>query len=120
MAQPRIYHICRREEWDAALRVGAYSGSSQDNSDGFIHFSTAAQVQESARKHRAGQMGLVLLTVDAEALGAALKWEPSRGGELFPHLYGTLPVAAVLRVDKLPLGADGTHVFPALAEESEG
>lgn len=120
MAQPLIYHICRREEWDAALRAGAYAGSSQDNSDGFIHFSAAAQVRESARKHRAGQARLVLLTVDAEALGAALKWEPSRGGQLFPHLYGTLPVAAVLRVDDLALGADGSHVFPTLPGESTG
>ena len=120
MAQPRIYHICRREEWEAALRAGAYSGSSQDKSDGFIHFSGTAQIRESARKHRAGQAGLVLLTVDADALGATLKWEPSRGGQLFPHLYGTLPVMAVLRVDDLPLGADGMHVFPALAGEGMG
>jgi uncharacterized protein (DUF952 family) len=104
----------------AARRAGAYAGSSQDKSDGFIHFSGAAQVRESARRHRAGQTGLVLLTVDAEALGAALKWEPSRGGQLFPHLYGTLPVAAVLRVDDLPLGADGMHVFPPLPAESTG
>jgi len=120
MTQPRIYHICRREEWEAARRAGAYAGSSQDKSDGFIHFSGAAQVRESARRHRAGQTGLVLLTVDAEALGAALKWEPSRGGQLFPHLYGTLPVAAVLRIDDLPLGADGMHVFPPLPAESTG
>ena len=113
MTYPFIYHMCRREEWEAAMRAGGYAGSSQDKSDGFIHFSTAAQIRESARKHRAGQTGLALLTVDPAALGAALKWEPSRGGELFPHLYGLLPVAAVLRVDELPLGADGLHVFPA-------
>jgi len=120
MTKPWIYHICRREEWDAALRAGAYAGSSQDKSDGFIHFSAAAQIRESARKHRAGQTGLVLLTVDPRALGPSLKWEPSRGGQLFPHLYGSLPVAAVRGVDDLPLGADGTHVFPALADEGAG
>jgi len=118
MAQLRIYHICRREEWESALLAGTYAGSSQDKSDGFIHFSTATQIHDSARKHRAGQAGLVLLTVDAPTLGAALKWEPSRGGQLFPHLYGALPLAAVLRVDDLSLGQDGVHVFPALEGES--
>lgn len=109
-----IYHMCRAEEWRAAQAQGAYPGSSQDRADGFIHFSTAAQVQVSAAKHRAGQSGLVLLAVDAEALGAALKWEPSRGGDLFPHLYGKLPLAAVRAVHDLPLGPDGAHQFPPL------
>ena len=109
-----IYHICRREEWEAARRAGRYLGSSQDKADGFIHFSGAAQVKASAARHRAGQTGLVLLAVDAEHLGAALKWEPSRGGALFPHLYGALPVDAVLATHDLPLSADGTHVFPPL------
>ena len=109
-----IYHICRREEWEVAERVGAYPGSSQDKADGFIHFSTAAQVQASAAKHRAGQTGLLLLEVDAGKLGAALKWEPSRGGQLFPHLYGALPRTAVLAVYDLPLDAGGAHVFPPL------
>jgi len=109
--------MCRREEWAAAQLTGIYAGSSQDAADGFIHFSTAAQICESARRHRTGQAELILLTVDAAALGDALKWEPSRGGQLFPHLYGGLPVAAVRRVDELPLGADGLHVFPALDEE---
>lgn len=107
-----IYHMCRGAEWDAAQSTGAYPGSSQDAADDFIHFSTAAQVEESAAKHRAGQSGLLLLAVDAARLGPALRWEPSRGGQLFPHLYGTLPVAAVLRADPLPLGPDGCHVFP--------
>lgn len=109
-----IYHICRRDEWEAARRAGRYAGSSQDVADGFIHFSTAAQVKASAAKHRAGQAGLVLLAVDADRLGKALKWEPSRGGALFPHLYGALPAAAVLAVHDLPLDVDGAHVFPAL------
>lgn len=105
-----IYHMCRRSEWDAAGET--YPGSSQDAADGFIHFSTDAQIRDSAAKHRAGQAGLVLLTVDAAALGEALKWEASRGGQLFPHLYGPLPRRAVLAVDDLPLGEDGLHVFP--------
>jgi len=109
-----IYHICHRDEWEAARRAGRYAGSSQDAADGFIHFSTAAQVKASAAKHRAGQIGLVLLAVDADRLGAALKWEASRGGALFPHLYGALPVTAVLSVHDLALGPDGAHVFPAL------
>lgn len=107
-----IFHMCRAEEWEAARNAGAYPGSSQDRADGFIHFSTAGQLPVSAAKHRAGQTGLLLLTVDATALGAALKWEPSRGGQLFPHLYGALPVGAAVRVDPLPLGPDGLHVFP--------
>lgn len=114
MDSPLIYHICRREEWEAACAAGRYHGSSQDRADGFIHFSAADQVVASAAKHRAGQDGLVLLTVEAAVLGDALKWEPSRGGALFPHLYGPLPPAAVRRVEELPLGADGRHVFPPL------
>jgi len=107
-----IYHICRKEEWSAAQAAGRYGGSSQDRADGFIHFSGPDQVVASAAKHRAGQDGLVLLTVEAAALGDALKWEPSRGGALFPHLYGDLPADAVRRVDDLPLGTDGHHRFP--------
>lgn len=118
MTEPRtIYHMCRREEWEAARPSGSYPGSSQDASDGFIHFSTAAQVVDSAARHRAGQAGLVLVAADATALGAALKWEPSRGGALFPHLYGRLPMAAVRWVGDLPLdSATGRHVFPPLED----
>jgi uncharacterized protein (DUF952 family) len=107
-----IYHMCKRAEWDAARRGGSYPGSSQDAADGFIHFSTATQIVVSAAKHRAGQGDLVIIEVDPAALGAALRWEPSRGGELFPHLYGPLPVSAVRRTAPLPLGPDGRHVFP--------
>lgn len=110
-----IYHICRREEWEAARASGHYPGSSQDAADGFIHFSGADQVRATAAKHRAGQSGLVLLAVDEARLGPTLKWEPSRGGTLFPHLYGPLPVEAVIAVHDLPLGASGLHVFPPLA-----
>jgi uncharacterized protein (DUF952 family) len=114
MAQQLIYHMCRAEEWAAAQRCGAFAGSTQDVADGFIHFSTAAQIVASAAKHRAGQDGLVLLTVDAAVLGSALRWEAARGGQLFPHHYGALPCDRVRRVDPLPLGADGRHVFPPL------
>jgi uncharacterized protein (DUF952 family) len=112
MLETLIYHMCRAEEWADAQASGNYGGSSQDQADGFIHFSTAAQVRESAAKHRAGQNGLLLLTVAVEPLGDALKWEPSRGGQLFPHLYGALPVTAVTRADPLPLDGVGRHVFP--------
>jgi uncharacterized protein (DUF952 family) len=108
-----IYHMCRGEEWDAAEGAGVYRGSSQDAADGFIHFSTAAQLAASAAKHRAGQRDLVLMAVDAAMLGHSLRWEPARDGALFPHLYGALPIKAVLWVEALPLGADGHHVFPA-------
>ena len=113
-----IYHMCRQAEWRAAEAAGSYRGSSQDAADGFIHFSTGEQIRESARKHRAGQADLVLVTVDPERLGAALKWEPSRCGALFPHLYGPLPLDAVVRIDPLPLGPDGLHVFPKLGEDA--
>ncbi len=112
VARTVIFHMCARTEWQAAEAAGAYAGSSQDTADGFIHFSAADQVVVSAAKHHAGQDGLVLLSVDAEALGDALKWEASRDGALFPHLYGPLPLAAVVRVDDLALGPDGRHVFP--------
>ncbi|MDH5750341.1 MAG: DUF952 domain-containing protein [Rhodospirillales bacterium] len=107
-----IFHICLKSEWDSALSDGVYRGSSQDAADGFIHFSAGNQVRASAAKHRAGQSGLVLLWVDPSALGAALKWEPSRGGMLFPHLYGPLPLSAVRDVSELPLNRDGSHIFP--------
>src|SRR5260221_9223083 len=112
MERRLIYHMCRRDEWAAAEAAGLYLGSSQDAADGFIHFSTAEQIRESARKHRVGQADLVLVTVDAAKLGASLKWEPSRGGALFPHLYKALPLEAVLRVERLPLWRDGAHRFP--------
>jgi uncharacterized protein (DUF952 family) len=112
MTDTLIYHVCRAEEWEAARLAGRYPGSSQDRADGFIHFSSGTQVSESVARHRAGQSGLVILEVDAPALGAALRWEASRGGALFPHLYGELPLTAVTRFAELALGADGRHVFP--------
>ncbi|WP_366555903.1 DUF952 domain-containing protein [Aquibaculum sediminis] len=111
----KIYHVCRAEDWAAVGASGGYRGSADDLRDGFIHFSTAAQVRESVAKHRAGQGGLVILAVDAAALGDALKWEPSRGGQHFPHLYGPLPPEAVRWVRPLPLGPEG-HSFPPLED----
>lgn len=107
-----IFHFCSKESWQEALRSGCYSGSALDRRDGFIHFSAPSQVRETARMHLAGVAGLVLLEVDAAALGPALRWETSRDGEAFPHLYGELPVDAVTEAFDLLLGDDGLHVFP--------
>ena len=112
MGNKIIFHVCLNEEWNSAIERGMYSGSSQDKKDGYIHFSASNQVIDSAAKHRAGQKGLVLLTVDGELLEPSLKWEAARGDELFPHLYGDLPINAVLRAEELPLGPDGLHIFP--------
>lgn len=109
-----IYHMCPEAAWRDALARGRYAGTPDDKRDGFIHFSTAAQIAESAHRHRAGQQGLVLISVDATRCGDRLKWEKSRGGDLFPHLYGPLFPDDVARIDPLPLGPDGEHVFPPL------
>jgi uncharacterized protein (DUF952 family) len=109
-----VYHMCRKDEWRAAQASGSYFGSSQDVADGFIHLSTGEQIVGSAAKHRAGQKDLLLLAINPDALGDALKWEPSRGGALFPHLYGPLPLTSVKHVHDLPLGPQGLHLFPAL------
>jgi uncharacterized protein (DUF952 family) len=108
-----IYKICEAAQWAEAKCGDEFRGSAVDLADGFIHFSTASQAAETAAKHFAGMAALVLVAVAAEALNGALKWEPSRGGALFPHLYGVLPMTAVRWTKPLPLGADGTHVFPA-------
>ena len=109
-----IYHMCPAETWQEAVRAGIYHGTADDLRDGFLHFSTAEQIAESARRHRAGQAGLVLIAVESVRLGARLKWEPSRGGDLFPHLYGPLGPAEVTSTHPLPLGPDGEHIFPPL------
>lgn len=111
-----IYTLVRAAEWRAAEQAGAYAGSADDARDGFLHFSTAAQLRGSAAKHRAGVPDLLMVEADAAALGDSLRWEPAAGGKrpgLFPHLYAPLPLAAVTRVVALPLAADGAHVFPA-------
>lgn len=112
---PVIYKICPPSLWRDAERTGAFAGAAIDLEDGFIHFSTAEQAAETAAKHFAGQTDLLLVAVEAEALGDALRYEVSRGGALFPHLYATLPLSAVRWARPLPLGADGRHVFPELA-----
>ena len=108
-----IYTMVRAADWRAAEAAGSYTGSADDRRDGFLHFSTAAQLRASAAKHRRGEAGLLLVSVATAALGDALRWEPagSRPG-LFPHLYAPLPVAPCTVVP-LPLGEDGLHVFPA-------
>ena len=110
-----IFKIAPQALWAAAEAAGQFDGAPVDLADGYIHFSTAAQAVETAAKHFAGQGDLLLVAVDAAALGAGLRWEPSRGGALFPHLYGPLPLTAVRWVKPLPLGADGAHAFPDLS-----
>ena len=107
-----IYKICADALWRQAEREGMFRGASVDVSDGFIHFSSAAQVRATAAEYFAGVENLLLIAVNADALGEALRWEVSRGGELFPHLYGDLPLAAVRWVKPLPLGTDQRHIFP--------
>lgn len=110
-----IYKICSAALWDDAKRLDRFRGAPVDLADGYIHFSTAAQARETAAKHFAGQDDLVLLWIESDTLGDKLKWEPSRGGALFPHLYDVLDVKHVTRAEKLPLGTDGAHIFPELA-----
>ncbi|MGL4637635.1 MAG: DUF952 domain-containing protein [Beijerinckiaceae bacterium] len=107
-----IYKISPRAAWTEATTKGTFTGAPVDLADGYIHFSTATQARETAAKHFKGQSDLVLAAIDAASLGPALKWEPSRGGDLFPHLYATLPMDAVVAVHDLPVGPDGSHVFP--------
>ena len=110
----RIYKILPRADWQAAVAAGVYAGSPVDHADGFIHFSTAVQAAETARKHFSGQRDLVVLELESEEM-SGIKWEPSRGGDLFPHLYGTFDPAVVLAVHEAPLGADGAPQIGALA-----
>jgi uncharacterized protein (DUF952 family) len=113
---PRVYKILKADAWAAAERTGRFEGAAIDLADGYIHLSTAAQAPETARLHFAGQADLVLLRIDAERLGAALKWEPSRGGQLFPHLHGVLECALVEAVTPIALDADGTPRLGVLPE----
>ena len=109
-----IYKIVATSEWRAAEAAGVFHGAAIDLADGYIHFSTAEQARETAAKHFADQADLLLVAVDAARLGDALKWEASRGGALFPHLYAPLSLDAVTGVAPLPLAADGVHDFTGL------
>ncbi|MBI5129082.1 MAG: DUF952 domain-containing protein [Rhodopseudomonas palustris] len=109
-----IYKICDAPGWREAEQAGVYRGSADDSRDGFIHFSTAEQLAETLARHYAGKTGLQLIAVDADALGPALRWEPSRGGALFPHLYGELGLGAVTGVREIATRADGSHELPEL------
>jgi uncharacterized protein (DUF952 family) len=110
-----IYKLLDAPAWEAARTAGVFVGSAVDERDGFIHFSDGAQVQDTARLHFNGQAGLVLLSVDADSLGPVLKWEASRGGALFPHLYGPLLVSAVIEARPIALGPDGAPLVGALS-----
>jgi uncharacterized protein (DUF952 family) len=109
-----IYKICPALLWREAEKAGFFAGAPIDIQDGYLHFSDADQVRETAARHFAGQSDLLLIAIDGDSLGEALRYEPSRGGDLFPHLYAHLPLSSVQWVKPLPLGADGHHVFPDL------
>ena len=110
-----VYKICTEAEWAEARHAGTVPPSADDRRDGFVHLSTGAQVAATAAKHFTGAVDLVLLAVESERIQSGLKWEPSRGGALFPHLYSALPVGAVVWARPMPLGADGLHLPPELA-----
>lgn len=109
-----VYKIVSAEIWQSAVAAGVFAGAGIDIADGFIHLSTADQAVRTAELYFSGQEGLLLVAVDTEKLGAALVFEPSRGGDLFPHLYGPLALDAVLWAKPLAVGPDGRHIFPEL------
>ncbi|QPC86753.1 DUF952 domain-containing protein [Mesorhizobium sp. NBSH29] len=111
-----IYKIATQSQWQEAEAVGRFTGAPIDIADGYIHFSTAAQAAETAHKHFFGQQDLLLVAVDVARLGDMLKFEVSRGGALFPHLYEPLELSAVLWVKPLPVRSDGQHEFPPLED----
>ena len=111
-----VFKIVSSTEWRAAEARGVFAGAAVDRADGYIHFSTAAQAPETAEKWFGGRDDLTLVAIDADALGALLRWEPSRGGALFPHLYGELPLTAVVWSRPLPLAEDGRHRFGPLSQ----
>ena len=114
-----VYKIATRSQWADATSAGQFDGAPVDLADGFIHFSTASQTAETAAKHFAGMDDLVLAEIDGELLGEALKYEVSRGGQLFPHLYARLPVGDAVIWEEIQLQADGSHRFPDWFEEDE-
>lgn len=110
----RVYKLLTRAEWAAAEARGVFEGSAIDLADGFIHFSTAAQAPETGRRYFSGMTDLVIVGFEDEALGAGLKWEPSRGGDLFPHLYGPLPTRLAIEVREVALDAGGAPLLDGL------
>ncbi|MEP1206514.1 MAG: DUF952 domain-containing protein [Rhizobiaceae bacterium] len=107
-----IYKITPKADWEEAEAAGIYDGAPIDHQDGYIHFSTAEQVAETVAKHFAGQVDLLLVAVNADALGGDLKWEVSRGGALFPHLYARLTLDNVVWARPMPLSDGGQHEIP--------
>ncbi len=107
-----VFKVATRQAWDDACRLGSFSGSDDDLRDGFIHLSAPHQLAETLAKHFTGQTDLVLITLDATALGSELKWERSRGGDLFPHLYASLPTTAARQVRTLRLDDSGVPIIP--------
>jgi uncharacterized protein (DUF952 family) len=120
MTDSLVFKILEADAWDRAVAAGRFDGAAIDLTDGFIHLSAADQVAETARRHFAGRDGLVLVAVPAAALGSALRWEESRGGALFPHLYGPLDPALAAWVRPMPLGPDGAHRLPPLDDRADG
>jgi uncharacterized protein (DUF952 family) len=114
----RAYKICAAIDWAEAERAGVYAGAPVDRADGFIHLSTGDQVAETLRRHFAGKTDLLLVALDMEKLGEAVRWEPSRGGALFPHVYGVLPIAAALSVEPVPDEAEPRALFAARLQMS--
>jgi len=108
----RVFKVVSRTAWEDACRRGAFAGSADDRRDGFIHLSQVHQLAGTLARHFRGEHDLVLVEFDAAALGSALRWEPSRGGDLFPHLYGELPAAAAVSVRALVLDAKGVPIVP--------
>jgi uncharacterized protein (DUF952 family) len=113
----KIYKILPRAAWISTKAAGTFTGAGVDLRDGYIHFSTAAQARETARLHFSGQSDLVVLEIEADSLGESIRWEPSRGGQLFPHLYGDLPVERVTAVHEAPLGTDGVPMLEFLGDK---
>ena len=107
-----IFKVVSAQEWSVAKEQGEFLGAAIDLTDGYIHFSTADQLRETVEKHFAGQSDLLLVSVDADSLGDELKWEPSRGDALFPHLYAPLSIESVVMSTEMPLGKNGQHIIP--------
>ncbi len=112
-----IYKIENQESWQTAKSTGIYEGSSDDLKDGFIHFSTQQQLQATLDKHYKGKSNLLLIALNSEILGLNLKWEPSRGGDLFPHLYAPLPTTHIMWEKPIIQNDNGTHSIPCLSNE---